>query len=51
MVPDQDCMVNVEEFPSPRSSRDSQLQQHGEVEYCHAKEKQLWSTVLVSFPK
>jgi len=51
MVPDQDCMVNVEEFPSPRSSRDPQLQQHCEVEYCHVKEKQLWSTVLVSSPK
>ena len=28
MVQDQDCMVDEEEFPSPRGSRDSQLWQH-----------------------
>jgi hypothetical protein len=50
MVPNQDCMVDVEEFPSPRSSRDSQLQHHYEVKHCHAKEEPrvLWSTILVS---
>jgi len=48
MVADQDCMVDVEEFPSPRSSRDSQLWQQCEVEHCCAKEL-LWSTILVSF--
>lgn len=49
MVPKQDCVMDVEEFCSPRSSRDSQLWQHCEVEHCHEKEE-LWSTILVSFP-
>jgi hypothetical protein len=31
-VPNQDCMVDVEEFPSPRISRDSRLWQHCEVD-------------------
>jgi hypothetical protein len=50
MVPNQDCMVDVEEFLSPRSSRDSRLRQHCEVEHCRAKEelRVLWSTILVS---
>jgi hypothetical protein len=37
-VPNQDCMVDVEEFPSRMSSRDLWLRQHCEVEHCHAKE-------------
>jgi hypothetical protein len=41
--------VDVEEFPCPRSTRDSQLPQHCEVEYCCAKEKLLWPTIVVSF--
>jgi hypothetical protein len=32
-------MVDVEEFASPRSSRDSWLRQHCEVEHCRAKEE------------
>jgi hypothetical protein len=49
-VPNQDCMVDMEEFPSPRSSRDSRLLQHCMVEHCGAKEELqvLWSTILVS---
>jgi hypothetical protein len=52
-VPNQDCMVDVEEFPSPRSSRDSQLWQHCEVKHCRAKEELqvLRSTILVSWTK
>jgi hypothetical protein len=52
-VPNQDCMVDVEEFPSPRSSRDSRLWQHCVVEHCRAKElesfgQQSWSLVPIS---
>jgi hypothetical protein len=49
-VPNQDCMVEVEEFPSPSSSNDSRLRQHCEVEHCRAKEelRVLWSTIVVS---
>jgi hypothetical protein len=47
-MPNQGCMVDVEEFPSLRSSRNSQLQQHCEVKHCHAKEelRVLRSTIL-----
>jgi hypothetical protein len=38
-VLNQDSMVDVEEFPSPRSSRVSWLWQHCEVEHCCAKEE------------
>jgi hypothetical protein len=49
MVPNQDCMMDVEEFASPRTSRDSRLEQHCEVEHCRAKEelRVLWSAILV----
>jgi len=48
-VPNQDCVMDVEEFCSTRSSRASQLWQHCKVEHCHEKEEELWSTILVSF--
>jgi len=50
MEPDQDCMVDVEQVLSPRSSKDSQLWQHSEVEHRRAKDL-LWSTILVYFSK
>lgn len=46
-VLNQDYMVDVEEFPSSRNSRDSWLWKNCKVEHCHAKES-VWSTILVS---
>jgi len=49
-IGDKDCMVDVEEFSSPKISRNSQLWQHCEVKH-GAKEELLWSTHLVSIAK
>ena len=48
-VPDQDCVLDVEEFPSTKISRDLQLRQHWEVEHFRAREELLWSKIRVSF--
>jgi hypothetical protein len=47
-VQNTDRMVDVEEFPSPRISKDLRLRHYCEVEHCRANEKILWLIILVS---